>query len=98
VVTVLAVLLTVRGADRAVPADMAMRERDLKETISNTVGKFVKLKEISIEWRYLLSKKRKLKECCAPKENECRITTGGIEEEKERLVGCRVTWRTWRYI
>jgi hypothetical protein len=41
----LVVLVTARGADKAVPAAMATRERDLKETILNGVKKCVKLKE-----------------------------------------------------
>jgi hypothetical protein len=41
----LVVLVTARGADKAVPAVMAIRERDLNETILNGVKKRVKLKE-----------------------------------------------------
>ena len=40
-----AVMVVVKGADSAVPAAMAMRERDLKETILNEVGKVCKVED-----------------------------------------------------
>jgi hypothetical protein len=44
VATILAVVVGVKGADRADPAAMAMSERDLKETILIVVGEVFEVK------------------------------------------------------